>query len=217
MSEASPVRTIEIASPSGGGESIGVLRAVFHIALWSALLVSAQINPATHGGTTPSESAEAPFVKRFQNLDGADQRVFRSFQEGLGEVERRRVREGAWPKVEALAADGIPPFADDPIDQEHYVWSLLVKRGIANYVGTPAKGSSRASFFAILSEPDPGWENVPPAPIDEVHHRLSNGMPIHVGVFVGPGLQEQQEAVPSLDFNAGWLQILTGPVDVLGR
>lgn len=207
---------VEIASPSGRSETSGVLRAVFFVGLFSALYISASLNPATHA-TTSAAPAESPFLKRFRDLDQKDQRTFRAVQEGLTEAERARGSGSSWPTIDALVRDGIPPFAPDPIDKDGYRWKLLTKGRIANYVGTPSADSQRPTFVLIVTEADPGWENSPPVPVDEVHHQLTNRMPIHVGTFVAPGVHELGEAVPAVDFNQGWQQILTGSTDVLGR
>jgi hypothetical protein len=208
-------RSVEVKSPSARAETAGVLRVFFHIALWSTVVVSIE----ARGGADPSTAAAAeslPFVARFQDLDTREQRIYRSLGEGIGEAERRRSREGKWPTVEALAADGIPPFAVDPIDQDHYTWKLYQKAGLANYVGTPS-APDRPTYVAILAEPEPGVPNDPSLPTDEVHQRLSNGMLLHVGVFLGNGFKTDRAPVPSVPFDEGWKQILIGPVSVLGR
>ena len=161
-----PVRTVEIRSPSARAETANVLRATFHVALWSALLISAQTSPAA-GGAAPYASLEVPFVRKFQDLDARDQRVFRALQEGIGEAERRRSATGAWPTTPTLAADGIPPFAADPIDKDGYVWTLLAESGVADYVGTPAQESGRGTFLVVITEPDRGAAIDPDAPTDE--------------------------------------------------
>lgn len=206
---------MSVASPSARKETIGVLHVAFHVALWSGIVVSLEAS-----GTSDPNRANAadtpPFVQRFQELDNTDQRMVRGIQEGLSEAERRRVAEGAWPKVEALAGDGIPPFAPDPIDKDRYAWRLYAARGVANYVGVP-RASDRPIYVVIVTEPDPGTPNDPSIKVDEVHHRLSSGMLVHTGIFVGRDFKDAKAPVPSVPFDEGWKQVLAGPASVLGR
>jgi hypothetical protein len=217
MADPAP-RVVEIASPSVRRETAGVAKAFVHIGMWTALVVSAQTNPARHASGSPTvEPAVPAFVRRFGDLDGKDQRTFRALQEGLGEAERRRSSNGAWPTAAELAADGIPPFAPDPIDKDGYAWSSFAGEGLVNYVGKPAPGSGRPTFVIVAAEPAKGSIPDPSIPLDEVHHRLASGLSIHVGVFMGVGQDEPKSAVPSVPFERGWQQILSGPTSVLGR
>jgi hypothetical protein len=209
-------RTVEIDPNPLAGETGNVLRALFHIGYWTCIVVGFQVHAPAASGDTSNNSAPA-FVQRFADLDARDQRAFRAVQEGIGEAERRRARLGAWPKVEDLAADGIPPFAADPIDKDPYTWTLRTSDGVANYVGTPVAGSTRRSMVVIFTEPPKGSTPDASTPVDEVHHRLTNGLLVHVGLFIGPGLANERAAVPSVDFGRGWQQILSGPTSVLGR
>src|SRR4051812_43961881 len=98
-------RTLSIRSPSPRAETWMVTRAVFHVVYWTALVVSAETYaPAA---SPPAASAPSPFETRFQDLDPADQRVFRSLREGVMEAERRRSASGRWPSADALAGEGI--------------------------------------------------------------------------------------------------------------
>ena len=211
------IRTFEVKPPSARVETVNVLRAFFHIALWSGIVISGQTNPASHRAVSAGADLTPSFVARPADLDGHDQRVLRAFLEGIGEAERRRSSTGAWPSVVSLASEGIPPFAVDPIDKDGYVWSLLSSKGVVNYVGVPSKTSGRPSMLVIIVEPPSGTTSDPSTPADEVHHRLSSGMLLHVGVFLGPGIADQREPVQSVSFDEGWRQVLSGGASVLGR
>jgi hypothetical protein len=213
MAGTGGVRVKEIRPPSARAESLNVARALFHIGLWSAILISAQVN--ARGASPAAETL--PFVRRFQDVDPRDQRMFRAIQEGIGEAERLRAATGSWPPVASLSQQGIPPFSPDPLDKDGYAWTFFSTRGVVNYVGTPRSGSGRETFLVIITEPDPGTPIDRAIPTDEIHHRLASGAMIHVSLFVGPGLPDQREPAPAVDFDRGWQQVLAGPVSVLGR
>lgn len=189
-------------TPSTARESALVLKLVFHIVLWSSIVVFGHPNRGAEAGVLP-------FERRFQDLDSGQQRIFRLLQEGLLEAEAARVRTGAWPTAEQLAAEAVPPFAPDPLDRDGYSWRLLVKDRVANYLGTPRVGSGKKAFLLILSEPE---TNVVDAltPVDEQHHRLSSGVLIHVGYWMGPGLDDPTRPVDYANPDDGWLRVVTG-------
>ncbi len=210
-------RTVVVRSLSARGETIGVLHAAFHVAIWAAIVVSIQ---AAGGSSDAKKSAVAdvpPFVQTFLALASDEQRMVRNVQEGLGEAERRRVSDSAWPDVGALAADGVPPFARDPLDKDHYAWTRFMRRGLVNYVGLPTS-ADRPTYVVIVTEPDPSTPDDPSIKADEIHHRLSSGVLIHTGIFMGRGFVEAKAPVPSVPFDEGWKQVLAGSAaDVLGR
>lgn len=212
------LRTIEVVSPSAGVETLHVLRALFHVGWAAALVVAIQVGAAT-GPATDAEIAQTlPFLTRFANLPPADQRLFNAVREGIGEAERRRVANGAWPAVDVLASDGIPPFAPDPIDPARYAWTMRADKGVVNYVGVPEAASGRGTIVVIITEPDGAGSALPgETPVDEIHHRLANGTTVHVGVFLGAALPAPSGLVPSMNFDDGWKQILSGSPAVLSR
>jgi hypothetical protein len=201
----SPVRTETVQPPSLYRETGMVLRAAFHIAYFSAFVI---LGRPDAGGAA---ATELPFERRFSDLEPSDQRVFRSLQEGLLEAEGERSRSGQWPAVEALAQRGVPPFAPDPIDKARYGWRLLRKGTLVNYIGVPAQESGRRSFVVIITEPGPESPIDPQTPIDELHHRLPDGMMIHVAVWMGPGLEGAREPVPFVSPDDGWQRVTVGP------
>jgi hypothetical protein len=205
--ETPGIRTVEVRPPSARAETSAVARAVFHVVYWSALVISAQTyGPA--GGAAAAAAPPSPFERRFQDLPFADQRIFRSLQEGVAEAERLRSTTGRWPRAEDLARAGIPPFAADPIDRARYAWRSVETGTRVDYIGTPQAGSGRETFFALIAEPEPGTPADPLAPVDEIHHRLGDGAMIHVTIWTGPPLTEASEAVSFLPPEQGYRQVL---------
>lgn len=212
------LRIVEVRPPSVRDETIQVARALFAVGMAAALVVAVQVGDGGRAPTAADDAKSYPFVRRFADLAPADQRIFNAIREGLGEAERRRVSKGAWPDVPELAADGIPPFAPDPIDRDAYAWSMRTAKGIVNYVGTPRAGSNRAAFVVIVAEPDGSAPaTTVETPADEVHHRLAKDLLVHAGVFVGAGLAPPAEVAPNVSFDDGWQQVLAGPPSVLSR
>jgi hypothetical protein len=202
------VRTREVRTPSARGETWAVARALFHIAYWSVLAISAE----AHGAKQPGVAAalSSPFERGFQDLAPADQRLFRASQEGVLEAERIRSASGRWPGVEALARAGVPPFAPDPIDRAGYTWQRVETGPKVDYIGVPRTGAGREAFFIVLVEPDPGTPKDPFAVTDETHHRLGDGTMIHVTFWMGPPLADTSEAVSLLPPERGYRQVLVG-------
>jgi hypothetical protein len=198
------LRTVTVLPPSARGETWTVARAVFHILYWSALVVSAQTYLP---GAATAAGAPTPFERRFQDLDAADQRIFRALREGVAEAERRRSATGRWPSADALASAGVPPFAPDPIDRARHAWTFAQAGTAVNYVGTPASGET---FLVLVVEPDPGTPVDPQALVDDVHHRLDDGTMIHVTVWMGPGMGASREVVTVPPPERGWRQIVLG-------
>ena len=209
MTVSQTYRTREITSPSARRETAYVARVAFHVLLWSAFVISVQVQ-AAKGGLDGAGQA-SPFERRFQDLDSADQRLFRAIQEGIHEAEVTRSARREWPSVEALAQQGIPPFAPDPIDRARYTWASPRSGNLINYIGTPAPESGRESFVVIIIEPEPGVPVDPKQQVDEVHHRLGDGTMIHVTVWMGPGLRQNREPVAFVAPDQGWRQVMVGP------
>jgi hypothetical protein len=205
-SAASP-HTREVRGPSARAETWAVARALFHVAYWAALLVSAETS-ASRASPGAVPAAASAFERRFQDLAPADQRIFRSVQEGVLEAERVRSSTGRWPSAEALARAGVPPFAPDPIDRARYAWQSVQTGQKADYIGVPTAGSGRESFFVVIVEPDPGTPNDPLAREDEIHHRLADGSMIHVTVWMGPPLPDTSEAFAVLPVEQGYRQVV---------
>jgi hypothetical protein len=201
-------RVVVLSPPSARAETWAVLRALFHIAYWSALVVSAQAHAS--GGASEARPEASPFERRFQDLPPPDQRLYRSLQEGVVEAERLRSATGRWPTVAALAEGGVPPFAPDPLDPARYAWRRVETGTKVDYVGTPAPGSGREAIFAVIVEPDPGSPPEPLATPDEIHHRLDDGTMIHVTVWIGPTIATLDEAFALLPPDKGYRQVVAG-------
>jgi hypothetical protein len=205
---ASSTRVVVLSPPSARAETWAVLRTLFHVAYWSALVVSAQAYASRPAGEVRPDPS--PFERRFQDLPPLDQRLFRSLQEGVVEAERLRSATGRWPTVATLAEGGVPPFAADPLDRARYTWRRVETGPKVDYVGTPAPGSGREAIFAVIVEPDRGS---PPDPLtipDEIHHRLDDGTMIHVTVWMGPPLGALDEAFALLPPEQGYRQVVAG-------
>jgi hypothetical protein len=197
------IRTVEVESPSIRAETRLVIKLAFHIGYCAALVIFGRAHATAEEPTRPG-------VRKFQDLSGPDQRVFRALQEGLVEAERERSRGGSWPDVPALAAQGIPPFAPDPIDKAGYAWRLVASGTLVNYVGSPSADSSRPSFLAIVTEPEPGSPPDPQTTPDEFHHKLANGTMIHVSMWMGPGLGDRDRPVATVSADGGWAEVIVG-------
>ena len=86
-------RTVEVRSPSARTETIAVLHAAFHVALWAAVIVSLEASSASDPKAAALDTP--PFVQRFDELDSTDQRMVRpspardgragSFQRDVGD------------------------------------------------------------------------------------------------------------------------------------
>ena len=170
------VRTVEIAPPSARAETWNVLRAAALIVLATWIYIADTAAPAGSGAGAPGRSGEAaaleardlmPYQRLFRSLGGDDQRMFRELQEGLLEAENARSSTRRWPAPAALAAQGIPPFADAAGrgGRRLYRWQLRREGPIVNYLGMPADRRDPA-FLLLVQEPDspaPGGGSSPPA------------------------------------------------------
>ncbi len=115
------------------------------------------------GGATPSQRNLLPFQKLIADRPPDEQRMFRELQEGLLEAETMRSANNAWPTPQALADDGIPPFAADPTQAPRYDWHLLQTGTLVNYLGIP-QTATRPRGWSLVQEPEPG---APPDPTFE--------------------------------------------------
>jgi hypothetical protein len=198
---AMPARTVAIRSPSLGRETKAVAIVLAQIAFWSGVAIAASIP----GRVDPAAGGQADEVA-FAGLDPDDQRMYRRALDGLAEAEDVRSRTGAWPTVAELAARGIPPFTEDPIDRASYRWELVRDRLTINYVGIP-DAPDRPTLVIAAIEPEPGAGEL--AAVDETHHKLADGTMIHVGVWRGSArsIPAPLAVFPFLD---GWRRIASG-------
>lgn len=203
--------TVEIRPPSVRDETLNVIKASAAIIV---LVAGYLFRPAMLGGADSGSVSRAanllPFQALVRDVPGADQRMFRELQEGLLEAERIRDTTGKWPDAAALAAEGIPPFGQDPTRQTaSYRWSTLIQGTTLNYLGIP-NTSSAPAWLMVVIEPEPGAPP-DPAPNDETHHRLSDGTTLHVSIWSTPERHRTSgfTAMP-LPQNEGWTQLLIG-------
>ena len=174
-------RRVEVRPLSARAEFANVVRfsMVVVIGAWMFLATDS----ATFGGATSSTRHLLPFQSLMQDRPQTEQRMFRELQEGLLEAERRRADGRTWPTADALAADGIPPFAFDPTARGGaYDWRAVTSGAFVNYLGLPKRPGPPA-WLVLVQEPEAG---APPDPAreDEEHHRLATGEMLHVSTWV---------------------------------
>jgi len=168
-----------------------------------------------HAGAPPSADALPaadllPWQTLFRDLPGPTQRNYRAMEEGMGEAERVRLSTKAWPEVSALAADGVPPFAPDPIDKARYAWRYAREGDVVNYRGTP-QDPSAPELMVVIQEPAPGTIDMAAEAriVDETHHLLPDGTLLHV-TFWFRASHMPADSVIDRPNALGWTQILTG-------
>jgi hypothetical protein len=146
-----------------------------------------------------------PFQKLIADRPALEQRTFRELQEGLLEIEVARSASGAWPATDTLAADGVPPFAPDPTRRLEVTWQRLRTGTIVNYLGVPSATDGPA-WLLLVQEPEPG---VPPDQTfeDEEHHRLANGVMLHVSTWVHQDGRKVGSRLVRLPQAEGWTQL----------
>jgi hypothetical protein len=201
---ADALRTVEVLPPSARREGTVVLAVAGAIVI-AALLV---IAPGSGGVRDGARAADLlPFQLLFRDVPPPIQRMYREMQEGLLEAERRRAATRRWPAVEALAPDGIPPFASA---RPAYRWSLAQDGPVVNYLGLPEQDG--AAFVALVQEPEPGA--VDPgvrAALDEFHHRLADGTLLHVSIwFRAATTTAPADRLLAQPAATGWTQVVVG-------
>jgi uncharacterized protein DUF6162 len=202
MTGGEAIRTVEVLPPSAHGETRLVLRAA------AAIVCGALFMIGLHAGEPENASRAGdllPFQVLFRDAAPPVQRMYREMQEGVLEAENVRAATTQWPAADALAAQGIPPFA---LASPAYRWRLARDGVFVNYVGTPAPTSDAPEFLVLIQEPEPGYVDATTPP-DEVHHRLADGTLLHVSIWfrAAAAPPDRVLAQPS---TAGWTQILVG-------
>ncbi len=200
------LRTVDVRPPSVRHELGLVLRFTARILCCAAglLILDRAAVPRTPGAGRLDLDQRA-----FADLPAPEQRMFRQIQEGIAEAERVRSTTGRWPQPAALAADGIPPFAPDPLDRAGHSWALVQEATEINYVGV-AKSTQGPGFVVHIVEPDPGIPVDPRIQPDEVHHRLSDGTLLHVMIWMGPVSGTVVHPITFFNREQGWRQIIAG-------
>ena len=148
-----------------------------------------------------SADQSAPsWQKSYLELSPVDQARFLALRSnGLAEIEVIRGAAKQWPSVEVVSK--VSPF-DDPeltwVQRQHGVY--------VNYVGLPsAPNATAVRWLVVFIEPDPK-ANEPPAPIDDEHHTLSDGMGLHVTVWSQPNEGAVPTEVLAFPVSDGWVQ-----------
>jgi hypothetical protein len=204
-------RVLEVQPPSTAAETLGVVRAGLIIVLAASFAIFAPRGGKPGGQAWPL----LPYQRLFIDLPSPDQRVLRSLREAMIEAENARSQTRAWPDVTALAQQGIPPFAADPIDRDAYAWSKNQAGLYVNYRGVP-RVAGRPELLLLFGEPDPAAARMPgdrPLPVDEQHHTLDDGTALHVSLWLRLPGRARDERVVSFPAADGWIQILSKPVD----
>jgi hypothetical protein len=191
---------VDVHVLSAREELLALLRTAMAICIGVWMYVAVTVGP-----DDATSKDLLPFQKLIAERDPAEQRMFRELQEGLIEAERARDERGQWPTPQLLAEEGIPPFADDPTRRTRYEWRLEQSGPAASYVGVPADGGSPA-WMLLLQDPTPG---VPPDQNfeDEEHHRLANGVMLHVSTWVHPPGSAVSPRLTLMPQAEGWIQL----------
>lgn len=168
---------MEVAPPSESDEAVWVFLTAGFVCLCVIYVLIFQL----YGGPAARTLNTAlPYQILFRDLPSPEQRVFRAMQEGVGEAVRLRAGAGTWPAVEALAGEGIPPFAPDVFDKAGLRWEGRNDGLVTTYVGRPSRGSGMPAFLILVVEPAPGTGEQPAPVLDEEHQQLSDGTVVHV-------------------------------------
>jgi hypothetical protein len=209
---ASAVRDVEIATLSARDELVAVVR-VAMVVVFGVWLYLANESSTTQPAAGAQKKNLLPFQAVVQDRSLDEQRMFRLLQVGLLEAENLRSTTGTWPAVEAMEAEGIEPFAPDPTNRgATYRWQLFRNGFTIGYIGVPDRQDASA-WLIFVQEPDP---SLPPEPFqnDEEHHRLVDGLVLHVSIWIRPAAQGAQEApvLPRLPQAERWSQLFAvGP------
>ncbi|MBZ5556770.1 MAG: hypothetical protein LAO77_05785 [Acidobacteriia bacterium] len=202
------IRTVEIRPPSLREETTIVVRlAVVIVAIVGFYLAntawSVDGKPARANGLLPYQTLVSDAASPAQLM-------FRELQEGLLEAERVRSDTGGWPSPDALAEQGIPPFAKDPTAKgPAYRWIVTHRGAFINYRGIPGVTGAPA-WLLLVQEPLP--DSLPdPSPEDEEHHRLPHGMMLHVSVWTHTDGAELSPALVQVPQAEGWIQLRVNP------
>jgi hypothetical protein len=201
------IRTEEVIPPSQRDDGSWVFLAAMAIVVCVIYIIAFERGGPEARVEGPQARALLPYQMLFRDLPNAEQRMFRAMQEGLGEALRARGSTGAWPSVDELAAQGVPPFAADVLDRARLRWELRSTRFLHQYVGVPAVAGEAPAFLIAVIEPEPITGEKPvPGVVDEEHQLLADGSLLHVTYWKrrADGLAPGPIADPSL---AGWTQI----------
>ncbi len=148
-----------------------------------------------------------PWQRSWLTLSQDAQRTYRLVREGLVEAENARATTKTWPLPEALAAEGVPPFAPDGLGPP-LTWSQRRDGLYVNYLGEP-EGGHGLRWLVLFIEPEPRaftTPGEPPPPQDEEHHTLSDGTALHVTVWTQDAAAPLPPGVLAFPVSDGWVQ-----------
>ncbi len=182
-----------VRPPSVRRETVGVLLAVAAIAVLGGARVAwirragpaAESRPATESALRPED---AP--------------IYQSLLVAADSVVSARDRSGAFPSVDALESDGIPPFAAAllPKERRGYRWEARELPKGRDYVGhDPANAARTAFLLRVVEQEKAGWEgtmagSAPP--------RLR----VSVQLYVRRSWEKPPGELPAAD---GWFNLVT--------
>ncbi len=207
-----PPSTIEVLPPSRRSETGTIVRVAVVIAVGALLWIGGRRARAAReiGGRVL-----LPFQVSFAELEPALQRAVRELHEGALEALRLRGAEGRWPDAARLAAELVPPFADDGVDRGRRRWSSRAAPFAFQYLGRPSRDDGTRALLLRILEPPPGdLEGRDPraslAP-DEQHRRLADGTLLHVSFWIeSAGVMPSSEEIVREPALEGWNQVLCG-------
>jgi hypothetical protein len=203
---AGGVRVVDVVPPAGREEGMWVVLTAGFVVL-VVIYVIAFEREASRATRETRGPETLPYQVLFRDLPGPEQRVFRAMQEGAVEILALGAARGRWPAVAELAADGVPPFAPDPLDRARLGWQLRESGLVHQYVGVPAERGRSPSFMIAVVEPDPQTGERPaPGVVDEEHQLAADGRLLHVTYW--KRMTDEMPAGTVLDpALAGWMQI----------
>lgn len=139
------------------------------------------------------EPSRPPWQHNFVELNGPQQRFYRSIREGLFDLERFRAT-GAWASPQSLSSEAVPPFDETACS--------LRQQGIyVNYLCE----FGELRWLILYIEPDRPSVNER-APADEEHHPLADGTMLHVTVWTQPTSAPAPTGVLAFPVSDGWVQ-----------
>jgi len=204
------VRTEEVLPPSASGETRLVVQAAAAIVLGAFCIIG--LHAVDGGPSADSRTDRPPSQILLRDAAPAVQRMYGQLEEGVRQAEKARATGQRWPTPETLAAQGVAPFASDPLTQPAYRWQLTQQGTYATYLGTAEsdpQSSTAAAFLALIQEVTSGDAGVTAsAALDDTRQQLADGTRLHVSVWFrisGGAASPVASTQPAAD---GWTQIV---------
>ncbi len=152
--------TVQIVKPAGAGHETGVV-----LAACAAILVAA----AAYIGLSPAEpqtaALEASQLDARRDLTPAEQGIFADLRVVHDELRLMAAPGQPQPGAQALADEGLPPFAQDVSSATRggHVWSDGQAHGHTLYLGRTADAEVAGSFLLIAPAASAGAGDAAPA------------------------------------------------------